>query len=164
MSHLETIARAPRRPELALYLFLCFVQIAGAGLLVVYGLPMFNALSQRLGEQLPGESYATALIAAIVVSMQTAYWVRIKYLIVPIVGNSKMLNHVFLFLGRLSFLFGSAVFSLVFFRHLPEMSGHLDVALLFKRGLVFTAALFALFCLSLEIERLGHAFGVAAKK
>jgi hypothetical protein len=62
-----------------------------------------------------------------------------------------------LFLGRLSFIFGGALFSVVFFRHLPALDGDADVFLMTGHGLLLGGALFALFCLSLELERLGHA-------
>jgi hypothetical protein len=33
-----------------------------------------------------------------------------------------ILNHVLLFRGRLGFIFGSALFSVVVFRHLPQLA------------------------------------------
>jgi hypothetical protein len=68
------------------------------------------------------------------------------------------LNHLFLFFGRLSFIFGSALFSVVIFRHLPELSRETDFLLMAQRGIIFVGCLFALFCTSLEVERLGQAF------
>jgi hypothetical protein len=65
---------------------------------------------------------------------------------------------VFLFLGRLSFIFGSALFSVVVFRHLPELGRDTDFLLLARRGTIFVGCLFAPFCISLEVERLGQAF------
>ena len=69
-----------------------------------------------------------------------------------------ILNHAFLFLGRLSFIFGSALFALAAFRHLPELGRETDILLAARRGVVLIACLFALFCASLEVERLGQAF------
>jgi hypothetical protein len=65
---------------------------------------------------------------------------------------------VFLFLGRLSFIFGSALFSVVVFRHLPELGRDIDMPLAARRGIIMVGCLFALFCASLEVERLGQAF------
>jgi hypothetical protein len=65
---------------------------------------------------------------------------------------------MFLFLGRLSFIFGSALFSVVVFRHLPDLGPEANVQLIVRRGLIFVTCLFALFCTSLEVERLGQAF------
>jgi hypothetical protein len=69
-----------------------------------------------------------------------------------------ILQHVFLFLGRLSFIFGSALFAVVVFRHLPELDRDIDIPLAARRGILSVACLFALFCTSLEVERLGQAF------
>jgi hypothetical protein len=63
-----------------------------------------------------------------------------------------------LFLGRLSFIFGSALFSVAAFRHLPQLGRDTDILLTIARGAVLIASLFALFCASLEVERLGQAF------
>ena len=76
----------------------------------------------------------------------------------PALATADFLNHVLLFLGRLSFIFGSALFGIVVFRHLPELDRHIDLLLTIKRGAILLGCLFALFCASLEVERLGHAF------
>jgi hypothetical protein len=77
---------------------------------------------------------------------------------IPFWRPQVFLNHVFLFLGRLSFIFGSALFGIVVFRHLPELDRGIDLLLMIKRGMILIGCLFALFCTSLEVERLGHAF------
>ena len=87
--------------------------------------------------------------------MQVAYWYRLKCVAIPFRGPNAIVSHLFLFLGRLSFLFGGALFAVGFFRHLPA----LDADALLMRGLLLGGALFALFCLTLELERLGHALG-----
>ncbi|HEY5069108.1 MAG TPA: hypothetical protein VII37_04955 [Candidatus Acidoferrum sp.] len=61
--------------------------------------------------------------------------------------------------SRLSFIFGAAVFSVVFFRHLPELGLDVDIILLARRGLLLIVSLFALFCFTLELERVANAFG-----
>jgi hypothetical protein len=64
-----------------------------------------------------------------------------------------------LFLGRLAFIFGGSLFGVVFFRHLPEINHGADLWLMFRRGLQLLASLFALFCVTLELERLGRTVG-----
>jgi hypothetical protein len=91
--------------------------------------------------------------------MQVAYWYRLLRVPIPFESSNVILNHLLLFLGRLSFIFGGALFSLVFFRHLPELDRSADVPLLLGRGLLLGYGLFALFCVTLELERLGHALG-----
>ena len=93
--------------------------------------------------------------------MQVAYWYRLKCVAIPFRGPNAIVSHLFLFLGRLSFLFGGALFAVVFFRHLPALDADADAdaLLMTARGLLLGGALFALFCLTLELERLGHALG-----
>jgi hypothetical protein len=60
--------------------------------------------------------------------------------------------------GSPQVIFGSALFSVVVFRHLPELGRDTDFVLMARRGFLFVGCLFALFCTSLEVERLGQAF------
>src|SRR4030088_3349507 len=92
-------------------------------------------------------------------AMQISFWYRVLYVAVPFRRPNIFLNHLFLFLGRLSFIFGSTLFSVVAFRHLPELGRETDVFLMAQRGMIFVGGLFALFCTSLEVERLAQAFG-----
>jgi hypothetical protein len=41
----------------------------------------------------------------------------------------------------------------------PELDQGIDVLVISRRGLLLGGALFALFCFTLELERLGQAFG-----
>jgi hypothetical protein len=59
-------------------------------------------------------------------------------------------------LGRLSFIFGGALFSVAFFRHLPQLDQGADILVTTSRGMLLVGSLFALFCFSLELERLGR--------
>ncbi len=83
--------------------------------------------------------------------------VRVLYVPIPFHGPKLLLSHVFLFLGRLSFIFGAAGFSAVVFRHLPEIQLDIDVLVTLRRSVLFLLWLFALFCFTLELERLGRA-------
>lgn len=47
------------------------------------------------------------------------------------------------------------MFSIVLFRHLPELGPDTDVVLMARRGVLMVITLFALFCFTLELERLG---------
>jgi hypothetical protein len=67
-------------------------------------------------------------------------------------------NHLLLFLGRISFIFGGALFSVVFFGHLPLLDQGADILVMTRRGMLLAGSLFALFCFSLELERLGRSF------
>jgi hypothetical protein len=146
------------RPPTALYLLLLAIQIFGAIAFVWQELPEFRHVLFRPGEQLPNDSSSDLMTAGILVIMQVSFWVRVLRVPVPFRRSNLFLNHVFLFLGRLSFIFGSALFSVVVFRHLPELGRDTDLLLMARRGFLFVGCLFALFCTSLEVERLSRAF------
>jgi hypothetical protein len=90
--------------------------------------------------------------------MQISFWSRLPYVPIPFRHSNLFLNHLFLFLGRLCLVFGGSLFAVVVFRYLPKMDRDFDVLLATERGLIFVGCLFALFCSSLEVERLGQAF------
>jgi hypothetical protein len=145
------------RPGVAAYTSLLAVQIAGALVFIWRELPAFNQLLRNPGQQLPYIPYDDLTTAGILLVMQIAYWYRLRRVPIPFQASNPVLSHVFLFLGRLSFIFGGALFAVVFFRHLPALEDDADVLLMTGRGLLLGGALFALFCLTLELERLGHA-------
>jgi hypothetical protein len=147
------------RDARTVYLALLAVQIAGAMFLITTVLPDFRQLALYPGEQLPylrGDDFA--LIVALVV-MQSAYWYRLQRVPIPFQGSRIVLSHILLFLGRLSFIFGGALFAVVFFRHVPVLGLSADTLLLARRGLLLAGMLFALFCFTFELERLGAALG-----
>jgi hypothetical protein len=148
-------------PRVATYLALLAVQIIAAIIFVWIELPAFRHVALSPGQQLPYVAYDDLPIVGTLLVMQTAYWYRFCRIPIPFRRSHVVLNHLFLFLGRLSFIFGGTLFSVVFFRHLPELDRSLDVLLLARRGVILACALFALFCVTLELERLGHALGNA---
>jgi hypothetical protein len=142
----------------AVYLLLLALQALGAIFFVWKELPEFRQLAINPGEQLQYDPSSDLTTIGIVAVMQVAYWYRLLRLPIPFEGSSPVLNHALLFAGRLSFIFGGALVSVVFFRHLPEMNQDTDVLQLARRGVMLCGAVFALFCFTLELERLGHAF------
>lgn len=144
-------------PRVAGYLSLLAVQIIGAMLFIWNELPVFNQLLRYPGEQLPYAPYDDLTTIGILLAMQAAYWYRLRRVPIPFQAPKLILSHSLLFLGRLSFIFGGALFSVVFFRHVPALDRGADVLLMIGRGLLLGGSLFALFCLALELERLGHA-------
>lgn len=145
-------------PRKAPYLSLLAIQVSGVIVFVWQELPAFIHIILNPGRQLSSETYSE-LVAVVVLSvMQIAYWFRLSSVPIPLQREIPFLNHLFLFLGRLSFVFGSALFSVVLFSHVPELGREADTLLLVRRGLILLASLFALFCASLEVERVGLAF------
>jgi len=143
----------------AVYLLLLTVQITGVIFIVLNGLPVFRHLVAHPGEQLPYTPYQNPATIVMVVAMQAAYWYRLLCVPVPSRRSNAILSHLLLFLGRLTFIFGGSLFAVVFFRHLPEIDQGADTWLMLRRGLQLAASLFALFCATLELERLGRAVG-----
>jgi hypothetical protein len=144
-------------PRVATYLSLLAVQIIGAVFFIWKELPAFNQLLHSPGEQLAYVPYDDLTTLGILLAMQAAYWYRLRRIPIPFQGPNPILSHLLLFLGRLTFVFGGALFSVVFFRHVPALDHEANVLLMAARGVLLGGSLFALFCLTLEVERLGHA-------
>jgi hypothetical protein len=142
---------------MAAYASLLAIQIIGALVFIWKELPAFNQLLRNPGQQLPYIPYDDLTTAGILLVMQLAYWYRLRRVAIPFQRLNLIASHLFLFLGRLSFIFGGALFAVVFFRHLPALEDDADALLMIGRGLLLGGALFALFCLTLELERLGRA-------
>jgi hypothetical protein len=147
------------QPKTIVYLLFLAVQIAGAIFVMWNELPAFRQLVRNPGEQIPYDAHEYSWTIATLILMQAAYWYRLSRIPIPFQDSSLLLSHLFLFLGRLSFIFGGALFSVVFFRHLPALDSDIDILLLARRGLLLAGTLFALFCIALELERLGNALG-----
>jgi hypothetical protein len=147
-----------QRAKPATYLFLLAIQIIGALIFIWQQLPEFRQVAVNPGEQLPHDTLSELVAVGVLFAMQISFWCRLLFIPIPFRHRNMILNHVFLFLGRLSFIFGSALFSVAVFRHLPELGRETDNLLLIRRGVILMGCLFALFCSSLEVERLGQAF------
>jgi|ERR1035438_5943387 hypothetical protein len=148
-----------KRLRIVTYLLLFAIQMFGADFIVWEDLPAFRQLVLSPGTQPANTSYDSNIAVAVLFAMQAAYWYRLLRVPIPFRGSSLALGHLFLFLGRLNFIFGSALFSIVLFRHVPELGSGVDILLMARRGVVFVISLFALFCFTLELERLGMALG-----
>jgi hypothetical protein len=146
------------QPKAKLYLVLLAVQMLGAFTFVWQELPEFRQVAVDPGKQLPYDTPSDLITVGVLLVMQIAFWYRQLHVPIPFRRPNMILNHLLLFLGRLSFIFGSALFSVVVFRHLPELGRETDMLLLVWRGTILVGCLFALFCSSLEVERLGQAF------
>jgi hypothetical protein len=149
---------AHERPRTAIYLLLLAIQVVGAIAFVWQQLPEFTQVLTNPGVQLPKDTSSDLMTAGILFVMQVSFWIRLLRIPIPFRHSNIFLNHLFLFFGRLSFIFGSALFSVVVFRHVPELGRDTDFLLMARRGFLFAGCLFALFCASLEVERLGQAF------
>ena len=145
-------------PRTITYLFLLAIQLSGAIFFICQELPEFRQIVLYPGKQLPKDTNSDLLMVGVFAVLQISFWIRLHYVPIPVRRANAFLSHLFLFLGRLSFIFGSALFSVGVFRHLPELGPETNILLTVQRGIIFVACLFALFCTSLEVERLGQAF------
>jgi hypothetical protein len=112
----------PPKHLAVLYLCLLLLQTFGSAVILWNGLPIYRRILLAPGQ----DAYATLAsshwaIAAVLV-VQGAYWYRLMRVAVPPYGPHIVASHLLLFVSRLGFIFGAALFSAVFVRHLPEMT------------------------------------------
>lgn len=130
------------------YFFFFAMQTIGAAILIWLGVPLYRQVLENPGAHEPRPERLIWSLAAIAL-LQAGYWVRHRLNPpLPRLSNA-FLGHIILFLGRLSFVFAAAVFGFAFIRK-PEFQIPLS------RYLVLIACLFALFCYTQELERLGR--------
>jgi hypothetical protein len=145
-------------PKTALYVLLLAIQTIAAVVFVLGEIPSFSQLAVNPGKQIADIALDDLTTIGNLLVMQGAYWYRQLRVPIPSIHSNILLNHILLFMSRLSFIFGAAAFSLIFFRHLPALGSNVDILTMACRGLLVIVSLFALFCFTLELERLANAF------
>lgn len=146
-----------QRPVLA-YTLLLIVQTACALVILFHIHIAFRVLVAHIGEQqmLPTDILIQICVAALL--GQFCYWSRLYRLPVPTGFHSLALGHMLAFAARLGAIVGGALASLYFLRHLPELTKLGDgFSLVWRSGLLL-AIVFALYCYTLELERLAAAW------
>lgn len=133
-----------------IYPLLLAVQTVGAAIILWNGIPIYRQIVADASQHTPKpETLILAVVAVMLI--QGAYWLRQRLeLPLPQQGNS-LLGHLVLFLARLSLIFATAMFSVVFFLQ-PE-----GLQISSSRVVALVAVLFSMFCYTLELERLGRA-------
>jgi hypothetical protein len=119
--------------------------------------PVFHQIITHLGERqtLVYTQHIATMSCAML--LHACYWTRLKWVRVVVPYQNILLSHLCAFFSRVSFFFGGALFSALFFRHLPELEDIPPVMQIVSgTGEVFMI-LFALFCYSLELDRLSRA-------
>lgn len=140
-----------------LYLALLAVQSAAASFLFVVVFPLFRQVIDRLGEPQQVSLLVEIKVILGTLVLHCAYWTRYRWVAVPAPFRSALAGHVLQFAGRVSFFFGGALFSALFFRHVPELQALPPFGEGLIKSLLVAWMLFALFCYSLELDRLGKA-------
>jgi hypothetical protein len=139
------------------YALLFSAQVIGSMSLIFQCVPIYSRLLDDPGTP---QRFGVSTVAVTVLSIalvQTAYWYRVFNVILPVRTKRVVVGHLILFASRLGFIVASALFSIVLFRHLPEIDLTIDWSTYLWRGLLLLAVLFSLFCFTSELERLGSA-------
>ncbi|CAD5267540.1 conserved membrane hypothetical protein [Bosea sp. 62] len=146
-----------QRPILA-YTLLLLVQTACALVILFYIHAIFRILVEHIGEQ---QALPTSILIRVVVAAllgQCCYWARLYRLPLPQGFRSLALGHLLAFAARLGAIVGGALASIYFLRHLPELTRLSDNFTLIWRSALLLAIVFALYCYTLELERLAAAW------
>lgn len=152
-----------QRPVLA-YTLLLVVQTACALVILFYIHAIFRILVAHIGEQQP---LPTGILARVVLAAllgQLCYWTRLYRLPVPQGFHSLALGHLLAFAARLGAIGGGALASIYFLRHLPELARLGDSFTLLWRSGLLLAIVFAVYCYTLELERLAAAWQAEPKE
>ena len=125
-------------------------RIVRRGPIFWHGVPIYRELLARNFNQAEPAVRLWALLA--IVLIQTGYWLRYLRRATPSLPRQVFIGHVLMFLARLNFIFTSGVFSAVFFVRFDQVKFSLS-----STGLLLVV-LFSMFCVSLDVERIGAAF------
>jgi hypothetical protein len=154
-----TTDRSEARPAPTLtYAALLIAQTVAATYLFLTIFPLFQEMVWHLGEAQDIPIWKQAGVVAGAVFLQGCYWTRYCRVTVRAPFHSVFLAHLLLFASRASFFFSGALFTTIFVRHVPELDALPPVEQAGVKIICLMTILFALFCYSLELERLGKAF------
>ncbi|MBY3095184.1 hypothetical protein HFO72_31080 [Rhizobium laguerreae] len=141
----------------ALYALLLVGQTIAVSVLLLMVFPIFQSVITHLGQQQTISVVDQVSISAVAFILHCCYWARLSWVAVTVPFKNTLVSHLCIFVGRLSFLFGGALFSAVFFRHVPELDVLPTIGQSIARVSYTALTLFGLFCYSLELDRLGWA-------
>lgn len=131
------------------YFFLFAMQTIGAAILFWFAVPLFRQVLLDPGGHVARPERLIWSLSAIVL-MQAGYWIRHRVSPpLPQLRNA-LVGHIILFVGRMSFVLASSIFGFVFIMRNPEFQ------LPTFPYVVLIMGLFALFCYTQELERLGR--------
>jgi hypothetical protein len=132
-----------------LFWFAVVAQVAGSQIILWRALPIYQRLISGAKGGSGRQDFALAFAGVAI--MQLGFWVAFQ--IQPRLRFRRMvlLGQVFLFVGEASFVFVSALATVIFFERWNEVEFSLG------RLIVFVLILFAVFCYKTQLESLGHA-------
>lgn len=143
------------------YALLLAAQTACAAVMLANIHAGFRILIENIGTPNAPAPFGVLVLLIAAALGQVCYWYRLRNVPIPTHYRNVALGHVLAFASRLGFIFGGALFSVYFLRHAPELAlSPLDIV---WRGALLIAVLFALYCYTLELERLGGALQIPRK-
>ena len=151
-----------QRPVLA-YTLLLIVQTVCALVVLFHIHTAFRVLVAHIGEQ---QTLPTGILTQICTAAllgQICYWTRLYGVPVPQGFRSLPLGHLLAFAARLGAIVGGALASIYFLRHLPELMSIADSFTLAWRSSLLLAIVFAIYCYTVELERLAAAWQAEPK-
>jgi hypothetical protein len=148
--------QARRQAGNTLYVTLLAVQSTAALTILIYIQSAFRILIAEIGVVHTVSIVEMVALATAILVCQAGFWVRVRHVAIP-AWHSLVLGHLLAFAGRISFIFGGALFAVFFLRHMPELVLDRYAFGVAWRGAVVVTTLFALYCYALELERLGAA-------
>jgi hypothetical protein len=145
------------RTKARTYALLLLIESLTALIILMMMIPIYGAISAALGHQLKYLPTSRVMLVSALLLFQCTYWLRLLRIPVSVDIHSWALSHLVLFVGRLSFIFGTSFFALVMYRFLPALNDLPDLRHFVSRLFVALVILFSLYCYSTELERLGVA-------
>ena len=140
-----------------LYTALLSVQTVGVALILWEGVPLYRLIVKEPGPQhLDKQTIAWVTIAITVI--QFSYWSEVRLVPKIKLRQNVFLSHVVLFFARISFVFGTALFSIIVFLRLP------DITVSVPRLSLLIVTMFSMFCYTLELEKLDRSLGAGLKE
>ena len=139
------------------YALLFGVQTVGAVLFFGNAIPHYRRI---LADPASFEARPETLLWALpaIAVMQIGFWIRFRvHPSMPRFTNA-LLSYIVLFVGRMGFVLATSLFGFVFITQKPGF--HMPMA----RYALFVVGLFAIFCYTQELERLGKALSGPEKK
>ena len=132
------------------YFVLLAMQTIAAAILFWFTIPLFRQALLDPGSHLPRpENLVWSLLA--ITLMQAGYWIRHRLRpSLPQLRNA-LFGYIVLFVARMSFVLATSIFGFVFIVRRPELE------IPTSRYFILIIGLFALFCYTQELERLGRA-------
>lgn len=157
MTRLDTWLDAYPSDSRARLWLLLTAQTVTVVLLLWSAFPIYRTILAAPGQPLQDMPGSPLVIVLALVAFHGAYWYRLMRVPIEVRRRGLLISHLVHFCGRMSFIFGGALFALVAFRHLPELNQAIDPLQLLGRMLALLIILFSLFCYTLELERVAAA-------